>query len=218
MTKSDSLHTRIRNDIAARIRSGDLPPGARIPFEHDLMQIYGCARMTVNKALTALATEGLIERRKKAGSFVAVPKMSAMVLDIPDIEAQVLARGETYDFRLIGRNFVDDTLELVGVHICGGRPLCYEYRVIYLQAVPAAATMDFTHMSPGGWLLKQVPWTTAENRISALSVSGDIAQHLALPEGAACLRVDRTTWQNGQPVTFVQQIFDGANYHLVARF
>eukprot|EP01042_Synura_sphagnicola_P012961 gene12961-16480_t len=65
MTKTDSLHTRIRNDIAALIRSGDLPPGARLPVEHDLMQTYGCARMTVNKALSALATEGLIERRKK---------------------------------------------------------------------------------------------------------------------------------------------------------
>jgi len=35
------------------------------------MAQYGCARATVNKAVSALAAAGLIERHRRAGSFVA---------------------------------------------------------------------------------------------------------------------------------------------------
>jgi GntR family histidine utilization transcriptional repressor len=52
---------RIRRDIEANILSGAWPPGYRIPFEHVLMQEYGCSRMTVSKAISALATAGADE-------------------------------------------------------------------------------------------------------------------------------------------------------------
>ena len=52
--------------IEAAILSGELQPGARLPVEHELMERYGCARMTVSKALQSLAAAGLVERRKRA--------------------------------------------------------------------------------------------------------------------------------------------------------
>ena len=83
------LHERIRRDIETAILSGELQPGARLPVEHELMHQYACARMTVSKALSALASVGLIDRRKRAGSFVARPKVHSMVLDIPDLEQEI---------------------------------------------------------------------------------------------------------------------------------
>ena len=213
-----ALHSRIRADIEAQILSGALPPGARLPNESELMQTYACARMTVNKAMSALAAAGLIERRRKAGSFVAVPRLSATVLEIPDLQAQAEARGESYQFRLLSRHIHDHNLELEGVHVRAGLPLCHEHRTISLKAVPEAAEVDFAAVSPGSWLLRQVPWTEGENRISAVAARHGVAKHLELPEGAACLKVERETWQNGQLVTFVRQVFDGAHYNLVARF
>jgi len=44
------LHQRIRTDIEAKILSGAWGPGFRLPFEHELMTEYGCARMTVNRS------------------------------------------------------------------------------------------------------------------------------------------------------------------------
>ena len=49
------LHQRIRADIEGRIRSGAWPPGHRVPFETELMGQYGCARMTVSKAIAPFA-------------------------------------------------------------------------------------------------------------------------------------------------------------------
>ncbi len=96
-----SLHERIRADVERKILSGEWPPGHRIPFEHELVAEYGCSRMTVNKVLSGLAAAGLIERRRKAGSFVARPRMQSAVLAIPDLEAEILSRGEAYRYELI---------------------------------------------------------------------------------------------------------------------
>jgi len=69
-----SLHQRILDDIETRIISGEWQPGHRIPFEHELTEYYNCSRMTVNKALTQLAKAGLIERKRRSGSFVSFPQ------------------------------------------------------------------------------------------------------------------------------------------------
>jgi GntR family histidine utilization transcriptional repressor len=57
-----SLHRRIGADIERRILSGEWPPGARVPTEAELQAEYGCARMTVSKALTDLSARGAFRR------------------------------------------------------------------------------------------------------------------------------------------------------------
>src|SRR3954462_760561 len=98
-----SLSQRIFSDITERIVSGDWPPGARIPFEHELAAEYGCSRMTVNKAMTQLARDGLIERRRRSGSFVAEPRSQAAILEIHDIRTEVQALGRPYRYELLAR-------------------------------------------------------------------------------------------------------------------
>lgn len=90
---SSNLHARIRAEVEARILSGELKPGDRIPTETEMMARYGCSRMTVNKAMASLAATGLIVRNRRAGTSVARPKMHAGVLTIPDIRADIEARG-----------------------------------------------------------------------------------------------------------------------------
>lgn len=227
------LHQRIRGDIEARIRSGEWPPGHRVPFETELMAHYGCARMTVNKAMAALVEAGLIVRRKRAGSFVARPRVHAPVLNIPDIQSAIVARGDAYAFRLLSRRMRaarhdapeevelaagGKLLELEGVHDAAGRPFALERRIVSLKAAPDMADADFTAEPPGAWLLEHVAWTEAESRISAVNADADIAHLLALDAGAACLVVDRRTWRGVDHVTRVRQVFPGEAYDLVARF
>jgi GntR family histidine utilization transcriptional repressor len=227
------LHQRIRADIEARIRSGEWTPGHRAPTEAELMEAYGCSRMTVNKAMVALVEAGLIVRRKRAGSFVARPRVHAPVLNIPDIQSEIVARGEAYAFRLLSRTVrapdrdIPDEIALAaggkllaldGVHDAGGRPFALERRLVSLKAVPEIADADFATHPPGAWLLEHVAWTEAESRISAVNADASDAQLLALDDGAACLVVDRRTWREGQHVTRVRQIFPGEAYDLVARF
>src|SRR5690349_719065 len=96
-----TLYKRIRSDIERRILTGEWPPGHRIPFEHQLMTRYGCSRMTVNKALSELAQADLIERRRRAGTFVRRPQHLSAVLQIADIRAEISALGRSYGYELI---------------------------------------------------------------------------------------------------------------------
>ncbi|MBU1378502.1 MAG: histidine utilization repressor [Alphaproteobacteria bacterium] len=231
--KAATLNTRIRADISERILSGAWPPGHRIPFEHELMVQYGCSRMTVNKALAPLAESGLLVRRKRAGTFVSRPRIHSVVLDIPDIAAEVSGRGETYGYDLLSRKVRQATrreveeLDLSApgpivvlrcLHRAGGRPFALEERLINLESVPEAQAVDFARTAPGSWLLGHVPWTEAEHRISAANVERATAQVLGIEATAACLVLQRRTWRGTDKITHVRLIFPGDAYDLVARF
>lgn len=221
---------RIKGDIEARIASGEWRPGFRIPFEHELVAQYGCARATVGSALTALGRAGMIERRRKAGSFVAHPQIHAAVLDIPDIGAAIAMRTGRYRFEEIPietatmkpqiEDFGIDTLlrAVAGIHHGGNGPFACESRLINLDAVPQAHDADFADEPPGTWLLDHVPWSEARHRISAVGADPDVARMLLVPRHTPCLSVERWTWRAGVPITYVCQTFRGDRYDLTASF
>ena len=231
MKVASSLHEKIRKAIEDKILTGVWAPGYRIPFERDLMSQYGCARMTVNRALASLVDAGLIVRRRRVGSFVAQPHIRSVILDIPDIKADVVARGGSYSLRLLSRKVRKatraDEKALAGqgsvvvlrcLHLANGRPFALEDRIINLKAVPAAAAADFSVEPPGTWLLGHVPWTEAEHRITAVNADAAASQILDVPPGEACLMLERRTWRGRANITAVRQLFVGATYDLIARF
>lgn len=221
---------RIGGEIEARIASGEWQPGHRIPFEHELVTHYGCARATVGKALTALVRAGLLERRRKAGTFVAYPHVQSAVLDIPDIGKAIAERTGSYRFDLLRSGLYRDDgfsgnfeigtslRHVTGIHQGQNGPFAFEDRLISLDCVPEAQDADFTRQSPSVWLLQSVPWTQARHRISAVGASANVADHLAIPRHTPCLLVERWTWRTGEPVTYVCQTFRGDQFDLVATF
>lgn len=94
----------------------------------------------------------------------------------------------------------------------------HEERVINLATVPEASDVDFTQTAPGSWLIAKVPWSEAENKVSAINADAYLAQHLEIPPGSACLLVERETWLRSNRLTQVRQAFPGDAYHLIARF
>ncbi|MGH3317889.1 MAG: GntR family transcriptional regulator [Nocardioidaceae bacterium] len=64
------LTTRVRNELAARISSGDLAPGEQLPTERELSATFGVSRVTVRRALASLADEGLVHAIQGRGTFV----------------------------------------------------------------------------------------------------------------------------------------------------
>jgi len=225
----EPLHRRIAGDIERRIATGEWRPGFRIPTEAELTAEYGCARMTVSRALSDLATRGLVVRRRRAGTVVAHPPVhSSALVAIPDIQAEVEGRGSAYSHRLLARAIRAGrdgesplggrVIELETLHLADGLPFALERRLISLAAAPEAETADFEAQAPGGWLLAHTPWTEAEHRISAVAADRETAAGLGLQIGGACLRLERRTWRDGQGVTWASQTFPGAAYDLVARF
>eukprot|EP01030_Chromulinospumella_sphaerica_P034096 gene34096-35064_t len=75
----------IRARLEADILAGIYKPGEKLPNETDLAAEWNCARMTVGRALSALAEAGMVQRRKRAGTFVARRTVQETVLEIRDI-------------------------------------------------------------------------------------------------------------------------------------
>ena len=227
-----ALYQRILSDIRGRILSGEWPPGHRTPFEHELAVEYDCSRMTVNKAVSELARTGLIERRRRSGSFVKRPQSQAAILEIHDIRAEVEALGLPYRYERVSRTarwaagpnddaeFPEGTrlVDLVCRHFAGAAPFCLEERTISLAAVPEAEEESFEEIAPGPWLLSRVPWNAAEHTIRAVAADEHVAKMLGVPRHSPCLVVQRRTWSGDQPVTDVRLTYAGETHSLVARF
>ena len=65
------LWRQVADILTAQIESGELPAGRMVPSETTLMQRYGLSRGTVRKALDYLADQGLVNRVRGRGTFVA---------------------------------------------------------------------------------------------------------------------------------------------------
>jgi GntR family transcriptional regulator len=65
------VYLQVANHIAARISSGELTKGARLPAERDLATEYGVAYDTVRRATAVLRERKLIVTVHGRGTFVA---------------------------------------------------------------------------------------------------------------------------------------------------
>ena len=70
MSPEQPAYRKIADDLRARIKSGELPPGALLPTQVELSEQYGVARMTTRQALAELANEGLVLSQQGKGVTV----------------------------------------------------------------------------------------------------------------------------------------------------
>ena len=84
----------IRDEMLRRINDGDWPVGHELPTEPQLAQEFGVARGTIRRAMDALSDQGLILRRKRAGTRVAARQGHASRMTIPIVRLGIEARGE----------------------------------------------------------------------------------------------------------------------------
>jgi len=68
-------YQRIQGVIRKRIEAGQLRTGDSVASERDLAKIHQVSLMTARHALATLEREGIVERRRGIGTFVAAPKI-----------------------------------------------------------------------------------------------------------------------------------------------
>ncbi len=212
----------VRDEVLRRIRAREWAPGELIPNEADLAVEFGCARTTVNRALRAVAERGLLDRRRKAGSRVAVLPAATAKLAIPVIRKEVEALGRTYAHRLMERCEAAPPetvaramrvpagaglLRVRALHLADGGPYAFEDRWINTIAVPGAADQSFDRVSSNEWLLENAPYTHGEIAFSASKASAGEAGLIGCARGAALFVLDRLTWDGAASVTKVRIAF-----------
>lgn len=208
----------IHDEVLRRIHAREWQPGQVIPNEVDLAAEFGCARATVNRALRVLAEAGLLERRRKAGTRVALHPVSRATVDIPVIRQEIEERGLAYGYALI-ENTKDcppaqvraalgtrNCQHITALHRAEGAPYVFEDRWISLDTLSDAACADFTTFSANEWLLAHAPYTHGDIRFAA-HAAGPEAQMLGTEPGAPVFVIDRTTWDHAQAITSVRLFY-----------
>jgi DNA-binding LacI/PurR family transcriptional regulator len=70
---TQALWVRIARDLTAKIESGNLRPGDKLPSEIDLAEQYKVSRQTAHRAVHELKQRGLVQRQRRAGTMVSIP-------------------------------------------------------------------------------------------------------------------------------------------------
>ena len=63
---------------------------------------------------------------------------------------------------------------------------------------------DFAALSANEWLVRHMAFASGDLAFLAEAASGRVAEVFGLPEGAALLVMERTTWTADQPITLVR--------------
>ncbi|ARU87776.1 GntR family transcriptional regulator [Pseudomonas sp. M30-35] len=71
------LYQRLRDEMLAKISSGEWRPGEPIPTEAELTKVYSVAIGTVRKAVDTLVIDGLLQRSQGRGTFVRRPDFNS---------------------------------------------------------------------------------------------------------------------------------------------
>jgi GntR family transcriptional regulator len=108
--KGTPVYKRIQNVIWKRIKTGQLKPGDVVDSERDLARIHQVSLMTARHALTSLEREGIVERRRGAGTFVAPPKIHFNRL--MSYTEQMASRGLVACSQLLSVKLVDHEPEI----------------------------------------------------------------------------------------------------------
>lgn len=218
MPKETQTWQSVRDTVQRRIQDRVWPAGGLMPTEAELAKEFGCARVTVNRALRDLADQGILDRRRRAGTRVAAFPVRQVKFSIPIIRIEVEGLGQAYSHALLSRSISPPpgpvqaalglgpgrpALHLRALHLADAQPFVLEDRWINLDAVPQAGEVDFAQVNANEWLVGQAPFTRGELGFRASALSEDEATSLGAEVGASVLKVDRQTWDGTTAVTRV---------------
>ncbi len=220
-----SFHA-IKAEMARRIAERVWAPGALIPGEEVLAVEFDCARATVNRALQELARGGVLVRKRKAGTRVALHPMREARFVIPIVRQEIENKGGIYQFRLLS-NQVEKApqsiaerlglakgkamLHVRSLHLSNSKPYQYEDRWVNLDAVPSIRHETFETISPNEWLVTYSPFSQAEIVFHAALADPEEAAILDVRERDSVFIIERLTYLPQKPITYVRMIHPGSH-------
>lgn len=233
LNRPASPYARVKHYLKQELTRGRWPPGALMPSEADLVARFGVSRMTVNRALRELASEGFVERVQGVGTFAAQLHRISSTLTIRDLHEEIEARGHRHEAEVhlvraerapaeLARRLDlpegGEVFHSIIVHRENGAPIQCEDRYVNPSCAPDYLGVDFSQTTPTHYLLSVAPLSEAQYSIEASAPTAQEARLLGIGRGDPCLVVVRRTMSRGRPVTIARLVHPGSRYALEGRF
>ena len=230
------IHTQLSSIIREMIESGELKEGDSIIPERELCNIQNVSRMTVNKAISNLVSDGILYRVQGKGTFVSKHKKKyqfSNVKGFTDVmkEKGIKIKTDILSFEMeipselikvkLGIN--DDSTnvyKIVRLRYTDGEPFAIE--VVYLsETMCKGFTKGMIDNNSLYKILKETynhKITKATQSIEPIILCEDESKLLEAEEGSLALKIQRNSYDiQGEPIEYTISVFrsDKFQYELI---
>ena len=227
------LYLKVKEHILANIASGVWAPGARIPSEHELVEQFSISRMTANRALRELSSDGWLTRIAGVGTFVSEPRPRASLVELKDIADEIAARGHSHTMRVIasGRYAATPALahefetaeatplfHVLMLHHENGIPIQIEDRWVNADLAPGFLDRDLAAETSTAFLLRALPVDELEHIVEAAMPAPEERRLLDIGPHEPCLVLRRRSWSRGRVATLAAFTYPASRHALYSRY
>lgn len=216
-------YRRIQNAIRKKIEDGRLKPGELVDSERELARVHGVSLMTARHALAELQREGLVERHRGSGTYVAPPKIEFNKLT--SFTEQMAGRSMTAQSRVLhlstiqGEQDVSARLSLPAttrllyierLREAGGEPFALETSYLSSETYGRITRSQLERGSL--FILLEKDFETriayADEDVDATVADPKTAALLRVPQGSPLLRIRQTIFStDGKAMLYVLGLY-----------
>lgn len=232
MLLKEPLYLQLAKELRVEIQKGNLEEGDRFYAEREICRKFDVSRITANKAISILITEGYLEHRKGKGTFI---KSSESLCNMSELMSftkmsELMGREvstQIFEFRKthigefpetvanhlkVGKD--EDVFFVKRVRLLEGKPVLLDRRVIRARFCP-----DLDETMLNGSLISGLEnrfglfITGWEQRIQAISIDDEEAQLLKMKPGDACLSFKAVgLLEDNSPLWYEWSLFHGRHF------
>ena len=226
-------YQRIQTAIRKRIDAGQLRPGDAVSSERDLAKMHQVSLMTARHALASLEQEGLVERRRGIGTFVATPKIHFNKL--MSYTEQMAARSLNAGSKILSLKIVDNEPEVAArLSLSSTDPIVKLERLRHAADEPFALETCYLSAKDFPGLINaplgreslfatiernyNVKLGYADEEVDATAADPQIADILAVPRRDPLLRIRQLIYSTtGKALIYALCIYRSDRHNLVIR-
>lgn len=230
-------YMRLQKLLQRAIETHKLPSGSALPSERDLCEEFGLSRVTIRKAIDGLVSQGLLERRQGAGTFIAadasptgVGRVEKSFSMLSSFSEDMLSRGRKPDSRWIDRS--EGTVTPEEALAFGLSPGSRVYRFRRIRYADGK-TMAYEVATIPGWGFASIEEVDSSlyaalerfgnrpvralQRVRAISFDEELAALLDIAPGDPGLLIERRAFApDGRVIEVTRSYYRGDAYDLVA--
>lgn len=226
-------YKRIKNDLVSRIEGGSLKPEDRTPSEHELARHYRVSRLTVQRAMRELVSEGVLRRIQGSGTFVTTMPHRFALVEVRDVVEEIRALGGAPRSEVLMQrrctvpNEIRELLELAQdeevfnvaiVQSLDDEPVAYEERWAVREVFPDFLEQDFIRTTVFTYFASRSALEEVDTVVSAVRPTPRTAQLLAIEADEPCIRVQRRNHYRGRWITLTRITYAGSRQVLASRY
>jgi GntR family transcriptional regulator len=226
-------YQRIQNGIRKRIESGQLHPGDAVASERDLAKIHQVSLMTARHALASLEREGVVERRRGIGTFVAAPKIhfNKLMSYTEQMASRSLTAASKVLFAKVNDNEPEaaarlslpptsSVIKLERLRHAAGEAFALETCYLSAAEFPGLLDAPLGRESLFGILERnyKLELGYADEEVDATAADPRIAELLSVPRRDPLLRIRQVIYSTkGQAIMYVLGFYRSDRHNLVIR-